>query len=82
MTFENDSGNSALAKAGTGDVLTGTIAGLLAQGMTPFNAAALGVRLHGIAGELASKDLSEYGVLASDLLRYLPLSIRALSQEN
>ncbi|MCK9182792.1 MAG: NAD(P)H-hydrate dehydratase [Fibrobacteraceae bacterium] len=74
----NDTGNSALAKAGTGDVLTGVIAGLLAQGVPPFDAAVLAARIHGLAGELASKEFSEYGVLASDLPKYVSLAIKAL----
>jgi hydroxyethylthiazole kinase-like uncharacterized protein yjeF len=76
--FVNTTGNSALAKAGTGDVLTGTIAGFAAQGLSPLDAACLGVYLHGKAGEIASRELTEYGVLASDLGGYLPRAIRTL----
>lgn len=72
--YVNKSGNSALAKAGTGDVLTGTIAGLLAQKMDPFHAAILGVYLHGLAGDIASSYLTQYGVLASDIVDYLPFA--------
>ncbi len=71
----NNSGNSALAKAGSGDVLTGMIAGLLAQGMEPFEASKTAVYLHGKCGELASKDLTEYSVMANDLINYIPKSI-------
>ena len=74
--YENHTGCSALAKAGSGDVLCGMITGLLAQNMEPFDAAVLGVYLHGLAGDIAAKDLSEYGVLASDLLRYIPIAIK------
>lgn len=77
----NDSGNSALAKAGSGDCLTGIIAGLLAQKMEPFDAAILGAKLHGITGEIASAELSEYGVLASDLPRYIPQAIKKIQSE-
>jgi NAD(P)H-hydrate repair Nnr-like enzyme with NAD(P)H-hydrate dehydratase domain len=73
--YVNETGNSALAKAGTGDILTGMISGLCAQGMKPYNAAILGVYLHGKTGEIASGMLSEYSVLASDLLKYIPLAI-------
>lgn len=73
--YVNDTGNSALAKAGSGDVLTGMIAGLCAQKMSNFDAARLGVYLHGRTGEIASGMLSEYSVLASDLLKYIHLSI-------
>ena len=76
--FENQHGNSALAKAGTGDVLAGIIAGLLAQKMTPFEAAKLGVYLHSRAGEIASEELTEYSVLASDIPNYLPYAIKEI----
>lgn len=74
--YRNTTGNSALAKAGSGDVLAGMIAGLLAQKMSLFDAAALGVYLHGLAGDLAKNDLSAYGVLASDTIRYIPYAIK------
>ena len=70
--------NSAMATAGTGDVLAGTIAGLLAQGVEPEDAAALGVYLHGLAGEQVSAELGEAGMLAGDLLPELPRAIRDL----
>ncbi|MBO6272196.1 NAD(P)H-hydrate dehydratase [bacterium] len=73
--YVNNTGNSALAKAGSGDVLTGMISGLCAQGMNEFDASKLGVYLHGKTGEIASGMLSEYSVLASDLLKYIPLAI-------
>jgi NAD(P)H-hydrate epimerase len=79
-TMINDSGNPALATAGTGDVLAGAIAGLLAQGLAPFEAAALGVYLHGAAGRLVREDLGDMGAIASDLLPRLPLAIKALKQ--
>lgn len=70
--YTNNTGCSSLSKAGAGDVLCGMITGLLAQKMNPFEACSLAVYLHGRAGELASKDLTEYSVLASDLIRYIP----------
>ena len=76
--FLNHTGNSALAKAGTGDVLTGMIAGFCAQGLNIETAACCAVFIHGISAEIASKTLSEYSVLASDLLKYIPLAIKAL----
>lgn len=79
--YINEHGNSALAKAGTGDVLAGIIAGLLAQKMMPFEAAKLGVYLHSRAGELASEDLTEYSVLASELIQYLPSAIKETIQQ-
>lgn len=82
--YINESGNSALAKAGSGDVLTGMISGFVAQSInkkksrkkfTTFEATKLAVYLHGKTGEIASGMLSEYSVLASDLLNYIPLAI-------
>jgi len=76
--FINNHGNSALAKAGTGDVLAGMIAGLIAQKMTPFEAVKLGVYLHSRTGEIASEELTEYSVLASDIPKYLPYAIKEI----
>ena len=76
--FINTTGNSALAKAGSGDVLTGMIAGFAAQGLSLKKAAILGVFLHGLSGELASQELTEYSVLASDILKYIPIGIKQL----
>ncbi len=76
--YVNNTGNSALAKAGSGDVLSGIIAGLLAQSCEPFYSSKLGVYLHGLCGDLAKNDLTEYGVLASDLVRYIPNAIKTL----
>lgn len=67
----NQTGNSGMATGGTGDVLTGLITALLGQGMSPFEAAQLGAHLHGLAGDLAAADLSQPGLIASDLPRYL-----------
>lgn len=78
----NKSGSSALAKAGTGDVLTGIIAGLLAQKMQPFEAAILGTFLHGLAGEFAQNELTKYSVLASDVIKYLPCAINEIINED
>lgn len=76
--FINHTGNSALSKAGSGDVLTGMIAGFCAQGLTLEAAACSAVFLHGLSGELAAKNLSEYSVLASDLIKYIPIAIKAI----
>ena len=76
--FINSTGNSALSKAGTGDVLTGMISGLCSQGSTTFDASLIGVYLHGLAGEIASKDLTEYGLNASELIEYIPQAIKKI----
>ena len=70
--------NPGLASAGTGDVLAGIIAGLSAQGLTPFDAASLGVYLHGAAGEMVRDILGDTGMIASDLLTALPVVIKQL----
>jgi ADP-dependent NAD(P)H-hydrate dehydratase / NAD(P)H-hydrate epimerase len=72
----NGISNPALATAGTGDVLSGVIGGLLAQGLTPFDAATAGVYLHSRAGHQVSLRLGDAGLLAGDLLPELPLALR------
>ena len=72
QNYINISGSSALAKAGSGDILTGIIASFVSQGLDPFTAAKLGAYVHGKAGESAGKELSNHGVLASDLLDHIP----------
>ncbi len=69
--YRNDTGNPGMATGGTGDVLTGLIGGLLATGMPAFDAAVLGVHLHGLAGDLAAATLSEPALTAGDLLDHL-----------
>lgn len=66
-TYLNTSGNNGMAVAGSGDILTGIICGLLAQGMQPFDSASLGVYLHGLAGDLAQEKFSAYGMIARDI---------------
>lgn len=68
----NTTGNPGMATGGTGDVLTGLITALLCQKLGPFDAARLGVYLHGLAGDFAAKDLGQVSLVASDLVRYLP----------
>ena len=72
--------NPGLASGGTGDVLSGIIVGLLAQGVTPTDAAVAGVYLHGMAAEMVRAQLGEAGTLASDMLPKLPVAIRQLGR--
>ena len=60
-----------MATAGSGDVLSGIVGALCAQGYTPFNAAAIGVYLHGLAGDIAIKEKSKASLVASDIITYL-----------
>ena len=71
--------NPALATGGTGDVLSGTIGALLAQGLRPFDAARVGVYLHGLAGDMVRERLGDAGLLASDLPEPIALARRRLS---
>ncbi len=75
---QNTTGNSGLATGGSGDVLTGLIASLLGQGLSAFDAAHLGVHLHGLAAELAARELSEAGLISSDLPFYVAKTIKKL----
>ena len=70
--------NPALATAGTGDVLSGTIGALLAQGVAPYEAAMAGVHVHAAAGERASEHTGPSGLLASDLLPEIPRAMNLL----
>jgi NAD(P)H-hydrate repair Nnr-like enzyme with NAD(P)H-hydrate dehydratase domain len=72
--------NPALATGGTGDVLAGTIGSLLAQGLAPFDAARLGVHLHGTAGEAVRHRVGDAGLLASDLPLEIALARRRLAE--
>ena len=78
--LENATGNCGMAKGGSGDVLTGLIAALLAQGAGPTQAAALGNWLHGRAGDLAAAAWTEYAMTPEDLLSCLPLAFRELTE--
>ena len=75
--FINKTGNPGMATGGTGDVLTGLIAALIGQGLDTFDAACLGVHLHGLAGDLAAEKLGQTSLIASDLIDFLPEAIKA-----
>jgi len=74
--------NAGLASAGTGDVMAGAIAGFLAQGLKPFEAACLGSFVHGLAGEIVRGELGDTGMLAGDVLAALPRAIKGLKIED
>ena len=79
--FVNPTGNPGMATGGTGDVLTGLIAGFLAQGLDALDAAVLAVYLHGLAGDLAAARLGEISLAAGDLIEILPAAFAALRGE-
>lgn len=74
-------GNPGMASAGMGDVLTGMIAGFLAQGLTAWDAARAGVYIHGLAGDIAALTMGEPGLIASDLISAIPHALTKLLSE-
>lgn len=81
LTHVSPTGNPGMASGGTGDVLTGMIVGLAAQGIEPFEAACAGVYLHGLAGDIAAQQLTEVCLTAGDLLRALPEAVKRIMEE-
>ena len=79
--FVNTTGNSGMATAGSGDVLTGILLSLLAQGYSHEDACRLGVWLHGKAGDIAAEQLSEESIIASDIVEHLPNAFKELKIE-
>ena len=75
-TYMNQSGNHGMATAGSGDVLSGMILGLLAQGESVYEGAWKGVYLHGLCGDMAAKKLTAYGMKASHLIDFLPKTLK------
>ena len=69
-----------MATAGSGDVLTGIITGLLAQGYSQEDASLIGMYLHGLAGDLAVRDLGQESLIASDLIEYLPKAFARIKE--
>ena len=78
----NPTGNPGMASGGTGDVLTGMVAGLIALGLLPFEAAAAATYLHGLAGDIAADRVGEASMVASDLLEALPAAIRRVESRS
>ncbi len=79
LCYTNSTGNPGMATGGSGDILSGVIAALMGQGLTPFDAAQLGVYVHGLAGDLAAQRLGQIGLIARDLLAELPAAWAALA---
>ena len=78
----NPTGNPGMASGGTGDVLTGMIAGLMVQGISPLLAARTGVYLHGLAGDIAARRREELSLVAHDIIESLPEAIRRVKGEH
>ena len=78
--FINSTGNAGMATAGSGDVLTGIITGLLARGYKQEDACIVGMYLHGLAGDAAARELGEESVMAGDLIQYLPYAFKRLHE--
>ena len=81
QTFENTTGNSGLAKGGSGDALTGIITSFLAQGYTTLEAAKLGVYLHGLAADITLQSQSEESMLITDVIDNIGLAFKSLNSE-
>lgn len=77
--YINNTGNPGMATGGSGDVLTGLIAGIALQGPDLFTAACMGVYLHGAAGDLAAAKLTEESMIASDLLEFIPEAMKKIT---
>ena len=75
----NSTGNAGMATAGSGDVLTGIVTALLAKGHPQADACLLGMYLHGLAGDLAARELGEESLVASDIIAFLPKAFKALN---
>lgn len=77
--YFNTTGNPGMAKGGSGDVLTGLLTGILAQGYSSLETAQLGIYLHGLAGDYAASTKGYHAMIASDIIEYLPDSYKSIS---
>jgi len=80
--YINKTGNPGMATAGSGDVLSGTVGAFLAQGLDAFRAAKFATYIHGLAGDLAAKDKTQIGLIASDILNRIPDAIKKCSSRH
>ena len=80
-SFVNTAGNQSMAKAGSGDVLSGVITGMLSGGLSAYDGAVLGVFLHACGGDTAQKELGSYSVLAENLLEGIARSLKAAEEQ-
>ena len=74
----NSTGNAGMASGGSGDVLTGIIASLIAQGLNTGRASWVGCWLHGAAGDMATEELGQHGMIAGDIINFLPAVIKEI----
>jgi len=79
--YFNSTGNPGMATGGTGDVLTGILTGLLAQGYSSLDTAIAGVYLHGLSGDLAAREHGMVSLIASDIIEFLPAAFKKIIQE-
>jgi hydroxyethylthiazole kinase-like uncharacterized protein yjeF len=80
QVYFNSTGCSGMARGGSGDALTGVLLALISQGYAPCDACRLGVYIHGLAGELAARELTEEGMTTGDLINYLPYAFKELKK--
>ena len=80
--YTNFTGNPGMATAGSGDVLTGILAGFIAHGYPPIIASRLAPYLHGLAGDLAAEDLTQEGMIAGDIIAFIPSAFSRIKQWN
>jgi len=79
--YINPTGNPGMATAGTGDLLSGIIAGFISQGLSARDSSILGVYLHGLAGDIAAEELSQTALIASDLLNTFPQAVKRVERD-